>query len=186
MCDLKYRSNTIHSPALSQSINPAKSDQTYTSKNEEPQALVQVEQRPHSKGKETKPSSPTNPVMSPRSARKRFFQGGNRVTPVSPTEIDSDKNLSVKEGTTTSNVVVTSRGNNDDQGGITPEKIVEKDRRVTKDTDTIVQTSSPVTFTVNAQNLPDTSEKQDSRRMNDPTVKSAQTRPQAGSKLHER
>ena len=172
-------SKTVDSPASSQSINPTKSNRSYTSKSEVPQTLVQIEQPPPSKGRETIPSSPTSPVMSPRSARKRFFQGGNRVTPVAVKAKESGGNRRGKEDKTASNVVVASHENHGDEGRITTEKIVEKNGRIARDTDIFVHASSPVTST---DNLP---EKLDSRRMNDTTVKSAQPRFQSEPKSHE-
>ena len=162
---------TTDSLASSQSIDAAKSNQSFTSLREEPRTIVQVEQLPQLKDKETKPTSPTSPVTSPRSARKRFFSGGNRITPVTVTNVDErEKHLGLKEGRTTSKVV----GSRSDLEKITDKVMEEREGKTRSPDDIIVHRSWPGY----AQNLSDKSVKQDSRSM------TAQTRSETELKLH--
>ena len=128
-------SRKIDSSISSQSVDSTKSSQYHANKHETPQLFVQIEQQSVQKDKETEPISPSSPVTSPKSAKKRFFQGGNRVKPVTVTVKDSDNNPGKTQGKTTSNSVVTSQGS---QKSIANEESLEKRNR-------IISTSLPPT-----------------------------------------
>ena len=160
---------TIDSPVSCERVNLARSYQSNAS--EAGQTLVEV--HPQSTDKKTK--SPASPVMSPRSARKRFFSGGNRIKPVHVTSIENERNQREKENKTGL------------KGGLTTEteKTVEDKGKVTKDWETSLHTSSPVTSTANFQDRPNKSEKMESRAINNSRVTSVQSSIQVNSKLHQ-
>ena len=161
-------SKIIDSPISSQSVNSVKSDQYHVSKSEIRELFVQVQQRPPSEDKETKLISASSPVTSPRSGRKRFFQGGNRVKPVT----DSEDNLGATHGNTTSNIVVTSQESLSDHRTITTEESQERHRRM-------IHTSLPPTPTDNHQDR--ITETTVTRSVNDTTLNSTPVRFQVDS-----
>ena len=162
---------TTDSPASSQRIDVAKSNQSFTSQREELLSIVHA--KPPLKEKETKPTSPTSPVTSPRSARERLFSGGNRITPVTVTNVDErEKNFGLNEGKTTSKVA----DSRSDLETITTDKVmVEKEGKTIKPEDIVVHRS----WSGNAQNLSGKSARQNSRSF------TAQTRSEIGPELHD-
>ena len=166
-------SRTIDSSISSQSVNSTKSAQYHASKQETPQLFVQIEQQSAQKDKETEPISPSSPVTSPKSAKKWFFQGGNRVKPVTVAAKDSDNNPGKTQGETTSNSAVTSQGSHK---SIASEESLEKRKR-------IINTPLPPTPTDNHQDR--ITETPVSRSVDDTALNSRPVRFEADSKLPE-